>query len=114
MKENIHSLYIPVNIKRRKEWVDGFGAKELKYTIIWSIIGLIYGLIMYFIKDKEMMYIIFSVILFAGSTVILTRKDKTNRSTIDYILMNYKFMNSQKIYKYKYHNIYEKEVKVKK
>lgn len=112
--KNKETLYIPVNIRRRKEYVDGFGKEELVKVLIWFVIGIVVGLILFFIKNKEMVYVVFSAIFFPGLAFALTRKDKTNRSQIDRLVDLYKFSVSNKRYDYKYHNIYEKEVVSKK
>lgn len=102
-------LYIPVNIRRRKEWIDGFGKEELTKVILWFFIGIVIGIVLFFIKNKDPLYIVFSTFFFSGCAFALTRKDRTNRSQIDKLVDLYKFSASTKIYDYKYHNIYEKK-----
>lgn len=109
-EEKNSDLYIPTNIRRRKEYADGFGKKELIITIMWLFIGVFIGFILFLIKN-EIFFIIVSSFTCAAGAYAFTKKDKTNRCTIDYLKDNYKFYKSQKFYEYKYHNIYEKEVR---
>lgn len=102
-------LYIPVQIRRRKEYFDGYGKTELRNTIISGCIGVAVGMVVY-LYTKQILAIIIIITIFTSGAVVLTKKDKTNRSSLDYLLLDIKFSKSNKKYKYKYHNIHEKEV----
>lgn len=110
MRSEKPKLYIPVQIRKRKEYIDGFGKEELKKTILMGCIGLIIGILIY-LKMRNEIVIIVSITAFAGAAFMLTKKDKTNRSSIDYLKDDLKFNLSNKNFYYKYHNIYEKDVK---
>lgn len=108
MESEKSNLYIPVNIRRRKEYTDGFGKEELIVTITWGLIGIAVGIFLYLIMH-ELLTIIISVVVFSGGAFVFNRKDKTNRSSIDHIKASIDFAKSTKRYDYKYNNIYEKE-----
>lgn len=97
-------LYIPVNVRRRKETIEGFGKEEIIKTIIWAGIGLFVGIIIFLLFFREIFTIILSTIVFPFGCFVMVRKDKTNRSTIDLIKVDIRFRRSQKRYKYKYNN----------
>lgn len=102
------SLYIPENVRRRYEIVEGFGKPEALITAIAFAISLAVGIILFFVYNKNIFPLIMTPICLTGFTIIMIRKDKTNRSTIDLLIEDYKFVNGQKKFAYKYHNIYEK------
>lgn len=99
-------LYIPVNIRKRKEIADGIGKAELLQIIVMAGIGLLVGLIIFAVKGG-----IFSImlppIILGMAGVIFLRKDMTNQSVLDRIHHLMEYSKGQKIYFYKYHNIYE-------
>lgn len=102
------SLYIPENVRRRYEIIDGFGKKEAAITGIVFVISLVLGILLYFVNNKNFFYLVLTPIVITCFTALMIKKDKTNRSTIDLLLEDYKFIKGQKKYMYKYHNIYEK------
>lgn len=104
------TLYIPVNIRKRKELIDGFGMKEVMQTVILAVVGLVIGLILFFLNNHQILYLTIVPIIFAMGTIVFVKKDKRNMNTVDQIKLAINFMNSQKTYHYKYYNIYEREV----
>lgn len=100
------TLYIPVNVRRRKELVDGFGKKECIQTVITVGIGIVLGFLFYS-TTKELMYQILTPIILGMGAVTFLRKDAANQSLIDKIVALIEFLKEQKRYYYQYHNIYE-------
>jgi hypothetical protein len=103
MNKNSSKLYIPVNVRRRNEFVDGFGAPELRITILWGIIGVLLGLFFFF-KFDSLFIAVLITFLIPAATFVFVRKDATFRSTVDYLKDDYKYFISQKNYDYKYYN----------
>lgn len=101
------ALYIPVNIRREKEIVDGFGKKELIKTGFVIFVGIIIGGIIAVIKQQNFWFMISP--FFAGILGIsLFRKSIiTNKSFADFFIDFIRFKKSKKSYYYKYQNIYE-------
>lgn len=108
--QNLSNLYVPINVRRRKEYVDGFGKPELIITCIWGLIGGAVGLFLFLLNQNDPIYLVVSLIIFPAATFMFVKKDKTNRSTVDHLKAYYLFSRSKKRFDYKYHNIYEKEV----
>lgn len=108
--EKNDDLYIPVNIRRRKEIVDGYGYKELTQTVVTSVIGLVIGVLVFIISD-QIAYLVMVPIIFGVIAVAIFRKNKFNQNMVSKIRMLIDYMNSQKKYYYKYHNIYESDLK---
>jgi len=96
-----NQLYIPVNIKTRFEFFDGFGFPELGVT---SIVALISGLIAFFVGDiyNGALFVLIS----ASMVVTLTRKNQYNQSVMDMIKVFMRFHQKQQKYKYEYYNKY--------
>lgn len=108
-KEN--GLYIPVNIRKRKEYFDGFGKEELIQSIIGLGIGAVLGVILYVVKYNNIIALTMTPVLSGAIVVMFVKKDNTNRSTADRIKDMRNFNKSQKRYYYVYNNIYEKGLK---
>lgn len=109
MPDNKKQLYIPVNIVRRKETIQGIGRKEIIQIIIAVIAGALIGIILFFTNDNNPLYLIMAIFASGSAAFIFLRKDATNRSTIDKLKLYIDFIKSQKRFYYKYVNIYEKK-----
>lgn len=105
MKEEI--LYIPVNIKKRKEIIEGIGKKEIRQIVITTLIGIFIGAILFFLKNNNPAYLIMTAFIFGSGSYVFLKKDPTNRNTIDKLKLYINFTKSQKRFHYKYKNIYE-------
>lgn len=108
--EEKETLYIPVKIRKRKEHIQGIGGKELYQIAILVVIGAIVGIALHFIKGMDITFVFFPIALFGFAGYIFLKKNQYNQNTIDLLLLIIRFSKSQKIYKYKYHNIYEKTI----
>lgn len=109
-EDEISSLYIPSNIRKRFEYVDGIGKHELGMIAISTAIGLVVGILIFVVQRQLFGLLIPPAAGFLFSYVF-ARKDRYNQSTIDKIRLLKKFQGGQKRYYYKWRNIYEKDVK---
>lgn len=109
MEEKKEQLYIPLNVRKRKELFAGFGQQELVITSIVLFISFVVGIILYgFTKGVE--FLVITPIVCGFVTIIVIVKDQTNTSLLDSIIRLHRFSKSQKRYYYQYQNIYEGEV----
>ena len=104
------NLYIPSNIRKRYELVDGIGTPEVRTIAVTATIGLVIGIILYILQRQMFMLLLPPAMGFLFSYVF-ARKDRYNQSTLDKLQLLKKFQNEQKRYYYKYRSIYEKDVK---
>lgn len=107
--DNKGDLYIPISVKKRKEFlgIDGIGGKEAIGVGISIGVGLVIGLILFFISSMNPFFLFMPIFIFGSAGYIFLRKDKTNRNSIDKVKLLIDFMKSQKRFYYKYYNIYE-------
>lgn len=103
MEKKIDRLYIPANVRKRKEIVAGFGGKELILTIIIVGLGLVLGTVIY-MQNGKIEFIVAMPIVMGFIAIIFLIKDQTNTSLLDLIFRLYIFIKSQKIYFYQYYN----------
>jgi len=108
MAEHNKQLYIPVQIRKRKEIVEGIGRKEIHQIIIAILIGALIGIILFFLNNNNPLYLIMAIFTCGSAAFIFLKRDATNRNTIDKIKLYIDFINNQKRFYYKYVNIYEK------
>lgn len=99
--ENSINLYIPVKIKTRFEFFDGFGISELIPTIIAAIISVIVASIVHGITGGGATMPILIVLISVAATAISLAKGVNNLSVIDQIRQFIRFSRGQKIYKYR-------------
>lgn len=98
--EEKKKLYIPMGIKEKNEFWEGFGGKEAKNAILIILIALAIDVIYYLLFRNILTFMIF-IMTAIGSSIMVTTKGMTNLSVIDQINNMRKFMLSQKFYKYK-------------
>lgn len=101
MSGNKKKLYIPVNVRKRKELLVGFGRTEICYTTISVLFGFLFG-IFCFMRTNEVGYLVAIPIIVGIITIVVVKKDITNTSLIDNLKELYKFFRSQKTYFYSY------------
>lgn len=108
MEEKV-GLYIPIQVTKRKEFmgIEGIGTKEAINIGIALAIGFILGIILFFKNDSNPFFLFITIFIFGSIGYLFLKKDKTNRSTIDKLKKMILFMNGQKRFYFKYHNIYE-------
>jgi len=99
--ENNTNLYIPVKIKTRFEFFDGFGLSELIPTIIVAVISAIAASVIHGITGGSASTPILIVLISTAATAISLAKGTNNLSVIDQIRQFIQFSRRQKIYKYR-------------
>ena len=109
MEEKKEQLYIPLNVRKRKELFAGYGQQEIIITIVMTIIGFVIGSMIYAFNGK-IEYLLITPIVIGFLTVVTIVKDQTNTSLLDSLIRLYQFSKSQKKFYYKYKNIYEGEI----
>lgn len=102
------SLYIPVNIRKRKEVIDGIGGKEIRKIVLAIILGIIMGILMYCLKCKNPIMLFTPPVIIGSGAAILFRKNSMNRNFFDNLAIFIEYVKSQKRFYYKYSNIYER------
>jgi len=96
----MQNLYIPQGIKEDAEIFDGFGKKELASTIIVTIIGVISGVILYFISGS--LVVCMSTILISAAIAIGIFTKVDNISMFTRICGIIAYAKSQKYYPFTY------------
>lgn len=109
-EDEISSLYIPSNIRKRFEYVDGIGKPELGIIVTSTAIGLAVGIFLYLVQ-RQLIILLFPPAVGFLFSYVFARKDRYNQSTLDKIRLLRKFQSEQKRFYYKYRSIYEKDVK---
>jgi len=98
--EHNTNLYIPVKIKTRFEFFDGFGLSELVPSIIVAIISAIIAAIISGLTESATTPILI-VLISVAATAISLAKGTNNLSVIDQIQQFIRFSRGQKLYKYR-------------
>lgn len=104
----MEQLYIPVNIRKRKEVIEGIGKEEIVKIVIAFFIGVLIGIVIFIAVFPNIMSIMTPAILIAGTTTLFVKRDSMNRSSIDRFRNYIDYSKTQKRYFYKYYNVYEK------
>ncbi len=95
------SLYIPVNIKTRFEFFDGYGIKELLCTAITTAISGTIAIALNTVTGNTALCVLIVLITVATSVMALS-KDQSNQSIVDQIRFMYRFLRTQRKFKYKF------------
>ncbi|WP_018305483.1 hypothetical protein [Desulfitobacterium hafniense] len=94
-----NTLYIPVGLKSKPEYFDGFGKEERKQASLICLIGGVCDIVFFLVTTNISVTIVSMMVIGAGS-VMMTIKDRTNLSAIDQIRNMLHFAKSQKEYPY--------------
>ena len=98
--EHQTNLYIPVNIKTRFEFFNGFGFAELIPTVILTMLSGVAAYIVHGVTADTVAPILIVLVTVAASVMCLT-KGAYNLSVLDQIRQLICFSQGQKIYKYR-------------
>lgn len=111
-KERSRKLYIPVNVVESRDFVSGFGKKELAITGGALFIAVILAFIIYAVTANTIVSVGAVIFLVAG-TVMAVRRNSHNESIVDQIILIHKYCQAQKrfVYEYKGLNMEWKEEK---
>jgi positive regulator of sigma E activity len=95
-------MMIPEHCSQRGEIVEGFGKDELLQASVFSLIGLIVGIVIMIFWSKEISTIILSIVIGSAGGYIICQKDRYSRQSVLDIVRDYiKFGKSQKYYEYR-------------
>lgn len=97
------TLYIPVNIKTRYEFFEGYGMSELVWSAIVTVIAGIIAFGINIITGNVVVCVLIVLVAMAGSVMALS-KGPNNQSMVDQIRLFYHFVNSQQKFPYNYKN----------
>ena len=95
------NLYIPVNIRTRFEFFDGYGFAELIPTIIAALMSGFVAFITHMITGSSVVPVLIVLVTIAASVMALA-KGENNQSMTDQIGHIVRFMREQRVYKYFY------------
>jgi len=95
------ALYIPVNIRTRLEFFDGFGFTELIPTLIIAAVSGIIAFIVHFIAGGMITPMLIVLVTIAAAVMCLA-KGANNISVVDQIRHIIRFSREQQVYKYRY------------
>lgn len=94
------TLYIPLGLKERNEFWDGFGKDEFIKALIFITFTGVIDIFIYIFKRNIIFSVVFILVSIGGSLAMLT-KDITNLSAVDQIENMIRFSKSQKYYPYR-------------
>lgn len=93
-------VYIPYGIKNRREFFDGFGVSELKYTLMSLPLTAALAFFVRVVLGNVLISSLLIILIPAG-TVMLVIKDKCNLSVVGYLMIMMRFSWDRKYYPYK-------------
>ena len=96
------TLFIPSNIETEKQIFDGIGILELTFIIGSFFMALTIALILKIVTDLSVSAMGLILLITIGISYLLAKKDNNNMSFLILIKNFYKFLSSQKNYKFKY------------
>ena len=101
MENTNNTLYIPVNIKTRFEFFDGFGVSELIPTIMAALTSGFFAFVVHAITGGAIGPVLIVLITIAASVMALA-KGENNMSVIDQTKCVLRFSREQRKYPYYY------------
>ncbi|KUO71664.1 MAG: hypothetical protein APF81_22750 [Desulfosporosinus sp. BRH_c37] len=99
MEDTKKTLYIPVGIKTRPEYFDGFGKIELRQSTLICLLGGGVDLLAFLFTQNISICVLAMLVIIAGS-VMMCIKDQTNLSAVDQVKNMIHFAKSQKNHPY--------------
>lgn len=100
-KDDKYKLYIPINIKTRIEFFEGYGFKEFGITTIAFILSSIIAMCIFKLTNEVIFSVLF-VLMIVSLAIVLIVKDSSNLSFIEHIRNLIRFYKEQNKYPYKY------------
>lgn len=105
MNERKKELYIPLNVVESQDLISGIGGKEIGYIVGALVAGVVLAIMIFSFTGSMVLAVLIGGTLVA-LTVMLVRRDKFNESMVDKFRFVKIYLQSQKRYEYRYHNIY--------
>lgn len=93
-------LHIPMGIKEKNEFWEGFGAIELRKAMKYIFFSLIPNILISLLLGNILVFMVLILVSIGGSLMVLT-KGSNNLSVVDQIENMRYFSKSQKKYYYK-------------
>ena len=97
--EDKGDLYIPVGLKIRKEYFEGYGKEELIKTLFVALVTGVIEVVVYLIS-RNISISVLSYLIIIAATVMMLTKDAMNLSVVDQINNMIRFSRAQKEYPY--------------
>ena len=104
-------LYIPTNIPKERQVIEGLGSKELIQTVAVAGIGLLVGCLGMMLASKTISFLFFSTFIAGAAGLMVVKRNRYWQSIVIIFKAYMNFEKRQKRYRYQYSNIYEKEVR---
>jgi len=101
MENTATNLYIPVNIKTRFEFFDGFGVSELMPTLGATAVSGFMAFILHTFTGNTIAAILLILVSIAAAVMSLAKGDG-NMSVVDQMGCVLRFMRAQRVYAYVY------------
>lgn len=98
--EDKNNVYIPYGIKNRREYINGFGAKEVSFIVIAIAVGAVFAILLNLIGMNGLICGL-TFLFIPTITGVFVVKDECNTSFLGYLAFLVNFNKSQKVYKYK-------------
>lgn len=106
MEEN--KCYFPSDITVGKEFVTGFGKRELLQTAKGCFAGLVLSIILYMIFKSAILSMTAFITIATASAAVCIRMSGTNLSFVDEIKNHIRFVRSQKVFLFQYFDEWRK------
>ncbi len=100
MEEEHNALYMPQGIKNRREYFEGYGAKEVRITVITVILAAVISYFTFMISGEQIVAVLLFLVI-PTTTVLTIIRDSSNTSVIDQLCFMIRFRKSQKYYPYR-------------
>jgi hypothetical protein len=95
------SLYIPVNIKTRHEFFDGYGFAELPPTVAAALVSGFAAFVVHALTGGTILPVLIVLVTIAAAVTALA-KGENNMSVVDWTKCVLRFEKEQKQYPYCY------------
>lgn len=102
------NLYIPVNIKTRFEFFDGYGFRELVPTVAAALVSGFFAFVIHAAAGGAILPVLIVLVTVAASVTALA-KGENNMSVIDHTKCVVRFAREQRKYDYYYTDEWEND-----
>ena len=104
-----NELYNPPGLKLKKEYIQGFGKRELESTIFTSLIFVIADCLIYIFGVRNVGVFFFVPLIGISVVVMMHIKGELNLSPLDIIKMEIRFLKEQRNFPYVAKNEWEND-----
>lgn len=103
MESKKNELYIPLPVTDSRDYITGFGQREMGYLIVSFVVAIFIG-ILFQILFGNVATTVVSSFSFIGLMVIIVRKDNYDENLIDKVHIFIEYQKCQKRYEYEYYD----------